>query len=428
VTSRCQRWLGALLCAVLLIPSTARAADDPLRALQWNLDMVGATQAWPVTTGAGVLVAVIDTGVDAAHPDLAGNVIAGPDLVDGDASPDDENGHGTHVIGIIAAHAGNGIGIAGAAPGVRVLAIRALDADGRGDLGAVARGVDAAVAAGARVINLSLTAGPTAPEMLVPGNALADAIQRAIDAGVVVVAAAGNDALPICEQPQLGPGLVCVAAVDRQAQRSGYSNYGIRVDLVAPGGDDADGIISTFPGGDYAEMQGTSQATPMVSAEAALLLSLGLPAPQVIDRIEATTRDLGDPGVDLTYGHGLIDIAAAVGGLRPPAVPRTAPSTSISLWAHAPARVRIGTLLRRGLAVRCRISVAAPCSVRLTTAHGATLARATRALRAGVTSIVRARAIRVARGRLRRARKIRATVIATTPGATPIRRRVLLKR
>jgi subtilisin family serine protease len=413
----------------VLTPSTARAADDPFRALQWNLDMVHAAQAWPVTTGAGVLVAVIDTGVDAAHPDLAGSVIAGPDLIDGDATPDDANGHGTHVTGIIVAHADNGIGIVGAAPGARVLAIRALDADGQGDTDTVARGVDAAVAAGARVINLSLTAGPTAAQILVPGNALADAIQRAIDAGVVVVAAAGNDALPICEQPQLGPGLICVAAVDRQAQRSDYSNYGIRVDLVAPGGGGADGILSTFPGGDYAEMQGTSQATPMVSAEAALLIALGLSAAQAIDRIEATTRDLGDPGVDLTYGHGLIDIGAAVGAFRPPpSVPRSAPSTSTSLWAHAPARLRIGTLLRRGLAVRCRISIAAPCSIRLTTANGATLARAKRVLRAGVTSVVRARATRTARRRLRRARMIRATMTATTPGATPIRRRVLLKR
>jgi subtilisin family serine protease len=318
------------------MPSTARAADDPFRALQWNLDMVHAPEARPVTTGAGVLVAVIDTGVDAAHPDLAGSVIAGPDLVDGDATPNDANGHGTHVTGIIVAHAGNGIGIAGAAPGAEVLAIRALDADGQGDTDTIARGVDAAVAAGARVINLSLTAGPTATEILVPGNALADAIQRAIDAGVVVVAAAGNDALPICQQPQLGPGLVCVAAVDRQTQRSDYSNYGIRVDLVAPGGGGADGILSTFPVGDYAEMEGTSQATPMVSAEAALLMSLGLSAAQAIARIEETTRDLGDPGVDLTYGHGLIDIGAALRPFAAPGTPRSAPSTSISLWAHAP--------------------------------------------------------------------------------------------
>jgi hypothetical protein len=241
------------------------------------------------------------------------------------------------------------------------------------------------------------------------------------------VAAAGNDALPICEQPQLGPGLICVAAVDRQAQRSGYSNYGIRVDLVAPGGDDSEGIVSTFPGADYVEMAGTSQATPMVSAEAALLSSLGLSAAQVVERIRDTTRDLGDPGVDLTFGHGLIDIAAAVDGLRPPAsAPHTAPSTPITLRAHAPARARIRTLLRRGLAVRCRISIEARCSIRLTTATGATLARATRALRAGVTSIIRTRAISSARRRLRRARTIRATLIATTPGVTPIRRRVLL--
>jgi serine protease len=421
--------LGALLCAVVLTPSVARAADDPLRPLQWNLDMARAAEAWRVTTGADVLVAVIDSGVEAAHPDLAGNVIAGPDLVDGDATPNDANGHGTHVTGIIAAHAGNGIGVAGAAPGARVLAIRALDADGRGDTDTVARGVDAAVAAGARVINLSLTAGPTAVQLLLPGNALTDAIQRAIDAGVVVVAAAGNNALPICEQPQLGSGLVCVGAVDRQAQRSGYSNYGIRVDLVAPGGDVWDGIVSTFPGGGYAELAGTSQATPMVSAEAALLLSLGLSAPQAIDRILDTTRDLGDPGVDLTYGHGLIDIGAAVGAPRPPAsAPRTAPSTTITFWAHAPVRARIGTLLRRGLPVRCRISIADPCSIRLTTADGATLARATRALRAGVTSVVRAHATRSARHRLRRTHKIRATMTAITAGTTPIRQRVLLKR
>jgi subtilisin family serine protease len=424
--------LSVLWVAVALAPATASAAGDPLRPAQWNLDAVHADEARRISDGAGVLVAVIDSGVEAAHPDLVGNIVEGFDYVDGDPTPNDASGHGTHVAGIIAAHADNDVGVAGGAPGAKVLALRVLGADGRGTTAALARAIDAAVAAGAGVINLSLSVDAILQAVL-PDGELLQAIRRAVDAGVVVVAAAGNHALPICEQPESTPGILCVGAVDRALERSSYSNYGLRVDLVAPGGDvDPDGgIISTYPGGDYATMAGTSQATPLVSAEAALLLSLGLSGPQAIERIEQTTRDLGEPGPDLVYGRGIIDMSAAVAGLGPVRpLPGSAPSrpTRVSLWARGPARMRIATLLRRGLAVRCRISPTGRCSARLTIGSGRLLARGARRLLAGVTAIVRARATRAAGRLLRRRRTTRATLRVSTPGAPVMRQRIVLLR
>src|SRR3954453_22655626 len=145
--------VALLLC--LAIPATASAAD-PLRAQQWGLDMIQADAAHATSTGSGVVVAVIDTGVLASHEDLAGRLVAGRDFVQqpNDDTPQDENGHGTHVTGIVAADANNGKGIEGAAPGAQVMPIRVLDADGTGDVDTVAKGIDYAVAHHVDVINM----------------------------------------------------------------------------------------------------------------------------------------------------------------------------------------------------------------------------------------------------------------------------------
>lgn len=417
------------IIASLAAPGSAPGAGDPLRLRQWNLDLVRADAAHRVTIGAGVTVAVIDSGVDATHPDLAGSVIDGPDLVDRDGAPADANGHGTNVAGIIGAHAGNGLGIEGAAPGARILAIRVLDANDAGTTSIAARGIDAAVAAGVQVINLSLTAGPNAPQELSPTSDLATAIDRAANAGIVVAAAAGNDMLPICEQPVLKGRILCVGSVNRRVERSSFSNFGPRVDIVAPGGESAsadDAILSTGLGGGYAAMAGTSQSTPHVAAAAALLASLGVRGAAAIDRIEQTARDLGATGQDPINGYGLVDLDAAVAGLTPASGSSSAPprARAAALWARVVAPVQIRTVLRRGLAVRCRLPAAGRCAVRVTTARGRLIARGGRTLRAGVAGTVRARPTPHGRRVLRRTHRLFAVVRVTTRGAAPVVRRV----
>jgi len=179
-----------VLLACLVVAAPAGAAD-PLRSRQWGLTMVNADAARATSTGAGATVAVIDSGAALGHPDLQGRLIAGPDFVDGDNTPSDGNGHGTHVAGIIAANTGNNVGVESVAPGAKVLVIRVLDDSGAGSQDNVAAGIDWATNHGADVINLSL--GPDVPLVGTSTNFDA-AISRALDRGVVVVAAAGNGA------------------------------------------------------------------------------------------------------------------------------------------------------------------------------------------------------------------------------------------
>src|SRR3954469_131061 len=304
--------LVLLLC--LAIPASASAAD-PLRAQQWGLDMINADAAHATSTGSGAVVAVIDTGVLASHEDLAGRLLPGYDFVDNDSDPNDGNGHGTHVTGIVAADAGNGLGIEGVAPGARVIPIRVLDNDGSGTGEDVAKGIDYAVAHNADVINLSL-GGDAIGTILGGDDAFTKAVQNALDKGVVVIAAAGNDTAPFCEQPSVTGPILCVGAIDRRNMRTFYSSSG---DIVAPGGSGLGGsdedILSTYNDGKYTEIAGTSQATPHVSGVAALLVSLGLHGKAVTDRILATATDAGVAGRDDVYGAGILNAKAAVAGL-----------------------------------------------------------------------------------------------------------------
>ncbi|HUR84038.1 MAG TPA: S8 family serine peptidase [Solirubrobacteraceae bacterium] len=322
-----RRVIALALASLAVAPATAAAAGDPLRSQQWNLDAINADEAHRISTGTGALVAVVDSGVQASHPDLAGKVVEGPDFIENDPTPNDEHGHGTNVAGIIAANSGNGIGIEGAAPGAKVLAIRVLDEHNRGYTDQEASGIDAAVAAGAQVINLSLSAGPNVVTTLLPGDALVQAIERAARAGVVIVAAAGNDGVPLCAQPLLATKILCVGAVNRARRRASYTNYAVRVDMVAPGGETQvdEGIEGPQLGGGYSAMAGTSQATPHVAAAAALLVALGLRGGAVIDRLEQTATSLGSAP---QLGHGLLNMSAAVAGLGPPLPSSTPPASS----------------------------------------------------------------------------------------------------
>ena len=220
---------------LLLLLAAPASAADPRRGEQWNLDLIQSDAAHPVSTGAGAVVAVVDSGVQADHPDLAGHLRPGYDFVQNDATPQDGNGHGTHVSGIISAVSGNGIGVESVAPGATILPVRVLDDDGGGSTDTVAKGVDYARTHGADVINLSL--GSDVPLVgAMGGDAFDAAVHRALAAGIVVVAASGNNGVPVCEQPAAGDGLLCVGAVDKRKQRSFFSSFGSGLGLVAPGG------------------------------------------------------------------------------------------------------------------------------------------------------------------------------------------------
>ncbi|GID27370.1 S8 family serine peptidase [Paractinoplanes brasiliensis] len=282
------------------------AGTDTYRGKQWNLDRIGAADAWETATGNGVTVAVLDTGVDAGHPDLAGQVLPGIDLVartQGVSS--DPHGHGTHVAGTIAALTGNGAGVAGVAPDAKILPVRVLDADGNGFMSTAAAGIVWATDNGADIISLSFgSATRTA--------AVSSALQYARDEGVLVVAAAGNSRLagnPVT-YPAADKDVLAVAATDAGSQVAGYSAQGTYVDVAAPGND----IVSTTTGGGYATMYGTSMAAAQVSAVAALVKSAEPTfGPDEIEAaLEYAAVDRGARGKDRDFGWGIADAARAV--------------------------------------------------------------------------------------------------------------------
>jgi subtilisin family serine protease len=412
------RILIAALLLAALIGDTALAAGDPLRARQWNLSLIESDAAHATSTGTGATVAIVDSGVAADHPDLRGRIVAGHDFVDADSTPQDGEGHGTHVTGIIGATTGNDVGIASVAPQARLMPVRVLGDDGSGTVDAIAAGIDFARTHGADVVNLSL--GSEVPIVgAVGGDAIDAAIRRALAAGVIVVAAAGNSGLPVCEQPAASDGLLCVGAVDKRGQRSLFSSFGSGLGIVAPGGSalpatDED-VLSTVPPDTYEEMAGTSQAAPHVSGVAALLVSLGVRGQAAVNRILATATDLGPPGVDAEYGHGLVNARAAVAGLT--AAPG---SPALRPFVHVKRRQRA----RRAVRIRMRSAAGGRAHIRVR-AHGRTVAHAVRRLKAGRARTVTARLTQSAR----RAAPFRARVRVRLPGEHKVRvRRVAIRR
>ncbi len=338
----------------------APAPNDLGYGLQWGLAAIGAPAAWDAgLSGAGVTIAIVDSGADLDHEDLQGQVVANVSCIGSGGSAagctgsgQDDDGHGTHVAGIAAANTNNGAGIASVAPGARLMIVRVLEhtctsgllggerCSASGSADDVIAGIRWAVANGADVVNLSV--GSSLQGVL--GPAFAQAIREAWAAGVVPVVAAGNDQL-------LGsgfggePALVVAAA----AADGGAASYSTGVGqaqwgLTAPGGEaesdpgqcasggHPEGILSTYlseePGRhEYACLAGTSMAAPHVAGAIALLLGAGLAPQEAVDRLLGTATDLGARGRDATFGHGLLNLAAAVEGLARAPAP-TEPATS----------------------------------------------------------------------------------------------------
>jgi subtilisin family serine protease len=325
--------------------------DDEEWPQQWALRNISAPQAWDITHCDGTLVAVLDSGAYLAHPDLdevwwnnageqPGNGVDddGNGKVDDvhgwhffqdcandecepgeDAAIEDDNGHGTHVAGIVAAETGNGIGVAGASWGARVMVVKVLDADGDGYYSDVAASIRYAADNGARVINLSF--GGDEPSQL-----LQDAVDYAHQQGALLVAAAGNDGREV-DYPAACSRVVAVAATDRGDSRLSICSHGPEVDIAAPG----EGIISTWvEPGLYWFRRGTSMAAPHVSAAAALLWSWepGLGAIQVEQRLESGADDVNAnsyPGWDRYLGWGRLNMYRALTGLPPEPTPSPTP-------------------------------------------------------------------------------------------------------
>ena len=279
--------------------------NDPGRPAQWALDVLNAELAWSEQTARGTVVAVLDTGVDASHPDLMGNVIPGFDALASTSGTADPNGHGTAVAGVIGATVGNGVGIAGMAPEVTILPIRVLDESRMGTAGDVERALQYAMAQGADVINLSFGSTQPAPN-------IRSAIDDATLAGAVVVASAGNSfAIGNAPRyPAADSDVIAVSAVDRDLHHAGFSTTHPSVDLAAPGVD----VLMTAPGGGYVRDAGTSFAAPHVSATAALVKARypRATAHQVTERVIESARDLPPAGIDDVSGHGLVQPSAAL--------------------------------------------------------------------------------------------------------------------
>ena len=336
--------VAALAFGVAAAPAVA--APDPMLGQQWGLEQsaTGAPEAWTQSHGAGVLVAILDSGVQLNHPDLAANLWRNPNEVAGNnvdddrngfvddvhganikelnGNVDDDNGHGTHVAGIVAAQAGNGVGGSGIAPDARIMAVKVLDANRSGDSSRLAKGIVYAVDRGAKILNVSINGDGTSGD-------LDAALTYAGSKGATVVASAGNNARDIDITPSYPasspePAVFVATATERTGTLISIANRGVRsIDLAAPGGS----ILSTASGGGFELRQGTSMAAPFVAGSLALLASARPDLPQSTLR-DALAQSAPRPSLlSGLLGGGALNVASALHRVLPG-----------SLWKHNPAQ------------------------------------------------------------------------------------------
>ncbi|RMF02730.1 MAG: hypothetical protein D6768_07540 [Chloroflexi bacterium] len=320
---------------------TMGSPNDTYFSSQWGLTKIQAPQAWDISTGASsVVIAVIDTGVDLDHPDLAAKLWTNPgeipgnffdddgngyvddvngyDFANNDSDPNDDNGHGSHVSGIAAAATNNSTGVAGVSWGAKIMALKALNSAGGGGTADIAEAMMYAVDNGAKIISMSL--GGVRTSWPCSYTDIETALNYAQANDVLVVIAAGNDGQYGVNCPGAYDQALAVGATTSSDNRASYSNYGPRLDIVAPGGDISNKIYSTIAplltnGYKYYDGKyGTSMATPFVSGLAALVWGMdpSLTAAQVQQQIESSADDLGTTGKDDYFGWGRINAYKAL--------------------------------------------------------------------------------------------------------------------
>jgi len=303
----------------------AATSNDPYLGSEWHLNKIGATTAWDKTQGAGVTIAILDSGVDASHPDLAGRMVAGYNFYDGNTNTADVCGHGTKVAGSAAATLNNAAGVAGVAGQAKIMPLRiAYNSSGTcyGWLSDIANGVTYAADHGVRIANISYAAMPATASVV-------SAASYMKSKGGLVFVSAGN--LNKDEGYSPTTSMIAVSATDSADNRSSFSSYGAFVSLSAPGS----GIYTTVQGGGYGAVSGTSFASPVAAAVGALVMSANpsLTAAQVENILFTTAVDLGTAGRDIYFGYGRVNAAAAVqkaGGTTTIVTDTTRPTVVIS--------------------------------------------------------------------------------------------------
>lgn len=268
---------------------------------QYYLKKINAPKAWGTTVGDELLVGVLDTGVDAAHPDLAGKVFEPEDSLDVDVT--DEIGHGTGVAGIIAANTNNNKGIAGIAWNTKIVPVRVTDSNGQAKVSSVISALERAHNNGVKIIQISLSTGQFS-------QSLKDAVKEAIDRNILIISTGGNTGVRELRYPSAFEGVVGVGAVNDSEQLEVYSTTGDHISIVAPGSF----IHTTSLSSGYAAVSGTSFAAPQVAGTAALVWSLvpDLTNYEVREILTESAKDLGEEGKDHVYGYGLLDTQKAV--------------------------------------------------------------------------------------------------------------------
>jgi type VII secretion-associated serine protease mycosin len=357
---RCGAATGALILSAITIPASPATADA-LRSDQWYLRTLKVSAAHALSRGAGVTVAVLDTGVY-PHRDLKRNLLAGTSVIPGDSgnAKVDKVGHGTNMAALIAAHGRNGRdGILGIAPAAKILPVKYSNHANKASSDDMTAAVEWATSHGAKVINISAAAGPA--------FGLIEAVDAAIKNDVVVVASIGNRSVdPIAAYPSAIDGVLAVGATDRQGRHASLSTKDSKVQICAPGV----GITTAEPPNRYADVDGTSPSSAIVAGAAALVRAKfpELSAKDVINRLTATADDIGPPGRDNECGFGLLNIVKALtadvpsltGGTATPAasgsasptaatgsvtaVPTTAAAGSAATRAGSSARLIFGVL------------------------------------------------------------------------------------
>ncbi|WP_100398147.1 S8 family peptidase [Bacillus sp. FJAT-44742] len=280
--------------------NSALPNDEFFGPYQWNLEMIQALEGWEISEGSeNVTIAVLDTGVDPDHIDLAEKLVDGFNAFTGNNDYEDHNGHGTHVAGIASAITNNVSGIAGVSWDNLIMPVKVLDDEGEGTLYELVEGITWATDQGADVMNLSLGDAH-------PSSMLHEAVRYAYDNDVMLIAASGNDNTNVPMYPAAFEEVLAVSAVNERGEKAIFSNYGDYMDVTAPG----EHIPSTFLQDEYVFMSGTSMSCPHVAGLAGLVRSISpeLTNEEVMELLRNTTEDIGPAGYDEYYGFGLINI------------------------------------------------------------------------------------------------------------------------